>query len=188
MNTTSPTLLDRLRQPKERAAWERFVQLYTPLICNWAKHLGLQDSDVHDLVQDVFATLVQKLPEFQYDRDRTFRGWLQAVVRNRWREVRRRRVAFPLDAQGELLSELPGPDDSGIFGQTEYQRELVRRTLELIERDFQPATWHAWREFVIAERPAAEVARKLNISAHAVYLAKSRVLRRLREELEGFLD
>lgn len=188
MNTTSPTLLDRLRQPKERAAWERFVHLYTPLLCRWAKQLGLQDSDVHDLVQDVFAILVQKLPEFRYDQDRTFRGWLQAVVRNRWRETRRRRVAVPMDAQAGQFSELPCPEDSGIFGETEYRRELLRRALELIERDFQPATWQAWREFVVADRPAADVARELNMSPHAVYLAKSRVLRRLREELEGFLD
>lgn len=188
MNTTSPTLLERLRQPEERAAWDRFVRLYTPLLCGCARRLGMQDSDVHDLVQDVFATLVQKLPEFRYDRDRSFRGWLQAVVRNRWLETRRRRAPVPLDAQAGPLADLPGPEDSGMFAETEYRRELVRRALELIAGDFQPATWRAWCEFVVAGRPAADVAKELGTSAHAVYLAKARVLRRLREELDGLLD
>jgi RNA polymerase sigma-70 factor (ECF subfamily) len=188
MNTTSPTLLERLRRPEERAAWDRFVQLYTPLLCRCARQLGAQESDAHDLVQDVFATLVQKLPEFHHDRDRSFRGWLRAVVRNRWLENRRRRLPVPLDAQAGPLAEVPGPEDSDAFGETEYRRELVRRALELIEGDFQPATWRAWREFVVAGRRAADVARELGISAHAVYLAKSRVLRRLREELDGLLD
>jgi RNA polymerase sigma-70 factor (ECF subfamily) len=188
MNTTSPTLLERLRQPHERAAWERFVQLYTPLLGRCVQQLGIQDSDAHDLVQDVFTTLLEKLPEFRYEQGGSFRGWLFSVVRNRWRENRRRRVPAPMDAQAGPLAELPSPEESGIFGETEYRRELVRRALEIIACDFEPATWQAWREFVVAGRPAAEVAQMLGVSQHAVYLAKSRVLRRLRQELEGLLD
>src|SRR5262249_50774343 len=72
MNTTSASLLNRLRPPGEEDAWTRFVKLYTPLLYTWAHRLNLQDQDAADLVQDVFATLVQKLPEFRYDRQNSF--------------------------------------------------------------------------------------------------------------------
>jgi RNA polymerase sigma-70 factor (ECF subfamily) len=75
MNSTSVSLLERLRQPAAPEDWGRFVQLYTPLLYYWACRLGLQEQDAADLVQEVFTTLVQKLPEFAYEPDRSFRGW-----------------------------------------------------------------------------------------------------------------
>ena len=74
MNTTRISLLERLQQPAEQAAWERFVQLYTPLLCQWVRRLGLHGADEADLVQDIFTVLVQKLPEFRYDPHQRFRG------------------------------------------------------------------------------------------------------------------
>jgi RNA polymerase sigma-70 factor (ECF subfamily) len=68
MHTTSATLLERLRQPADQEAWARFVRLYTPLPYYWARRVGLQEQDAADLVQEVFAVLFQKLPEFTYDR------------------------------------------------------------------------------------------------------------------------
>ena len=90
MDSTPVSLLERLRRPAEQAAWERFVRLYTPLLCQWARRLGLRGADAADLVQDVFVVLVQKLPEFRYDPRRRFRGWLWTVTLNKWRERRRR--------------------------------------------------------------------------------------------------
>src|SRR5262245_57406077 len=76
MHTTPVSLLERLRGPEEQAAWTRFVQLYTPLLCHWAKRLGARAEEVSDLVQDVFTVLAQRLPGFQYDPQKRFRGWL----------------------------------------------------------------------------------------------------------------
>src|SRR6516225_8631890 len=98
MHTTSASLLERLRLPTDQAAWERFVQLYTPLLYYWARHLGLQPNAAADLVQDVLTALVQKLPEFVYDRDKSFRNWLRTLTLNRWRNNRRRRAVPVLDA------------------------------------------------------------------------------------------
>ena len=95
------------------------------------------------------------------------------------------------DAPGRprrALADLPDPNDNAQFGEVQYREYLVQRALGLIEGDFQPETWRAWQEFAVAGRPAAEVARLLGVSPHAVYLAKARVLRRLREELAGLLD
>ena len=85
MHTTPGSLLEQLRRPGEQAAWERFVQLYTPLLCHWARRFGLQGSDAADLVQDVFAVLVEKIPEFQYDPAQRFRGWLWTIAANKCR-------------------------------------------------------------------------------------------------------
>jgi RNA polymerase sigma-70 factor (ECF subfamily) len=82
MNTTSPSLLYRLRQPNEQDAWSRFVKLYTPLLQCWARRLTVQDQDTADLVQDVFTKLVQKLPQFKYQPGNSFRNWLWTVTRN----------------------------------------------------------------------------------------------------------
>src|SRR5690349_24606068 len=107
MDTTPVSLLERLRQPGQADAWERFVELYTPLLLYWARKCGLQPQDAADLVQDVFTTLVQKLPEFTYDHRRTFRGWLRTVALNKWRD-RRRRHGLPRAGVGEAdLAEVP---------------------------------------------------------------------------------
>src|SRR5215469_10776017 len=86
MDITPASLLDHLRNPADQAAWKRFVQIYTPLMYHWAHRIRLQDQDAADLVQDVFTVLVQKLPEFRYDRQRSFRAWLKTVLLNKWRE------------------------------------------------------------------------------------------------------
>ncbi len=186
MDTTSISLLQRLRTTTEQAAWERFVQLYTPLLCQWARRLGLSGADEADLVQDVFALLLQKLPKFQYESQGRFRGWLWTVTLNKWREQRRRHLPT-LQADSQACDPA-GPDPVVAFSEAEYQKYLVQRALELMKDEFQPATWQAFWDCVVEEQSAAEVGRRLGISENAVYLAKGRVLRRLRQELEGLLD
>jgi RNA polymerase sigma-70 factor (ECF subfamily) len=189
MHTTSPTLLERVRRPDDQEAWRRFVALYTPLLFTWASRLGLQSSDASDLVQDVFTLLVNKLPEFRYDQSQSFRAWLRTVLRNKWCQQKRRRLPFPVANQDGPLEELASPEDEEDgLNATEYRQQLVQQALRMVQADFQPTTWKAWSEYVIAGRPAIQVADELGLTVHAVYLAKTRVLRRLREELGGFLD
>jgi RNA polymerase sigma-70 factor (ECF subfamily) len=187
MDTTPITLLMKLRQPGAQDAWRHFVLLYTPLLQAWARRLGLQDQDTADLLQEVFAVLVRKLPEFDYDRDRSFRAWLRAVLVNKWREGRRRVVV----ASTAGLDPLPEPQvaaDDELLAEAEYRQHLVQRALQLVQGDFQPTTWQAFQECVLAGKPAAAVARALGLSVNAVYLAKSRVVQRLHQELDGLLD
>ena len=185
MESTSLTLLDRLRQPLDQAAWERFVELYTPLLCHWADRAGLPKSDAADLIQDVFQILVQKLPQFAYDQQRSFRGWLHTVLLNQWRTRLRRRTPELLGANGAALADPVEPD---AFIEKEYRDYLIARALQVMRTDFQPNTWRACWEHVAQGRPVAEVAAELGISVRAVYLAKARVLRRLRQELNGLWD
>ncbi len=188
---TSLTLLERLRFPSEQEAWRRFARLYTPLLFHWTRRMGLSSDDAADLVQDVFVTLVEKLPEFRYDAGQTFRGWLRTVLQNKWRDrLRRQAVRMPVAADGNraVLAEIEDSRADSLFTEAEYRDWLVGRALELMKSEFQPQTWQACWEFVVAERPAAEVARELGLTENAVYLAKARVLRRLKQELAGLVE
>jgi RNA polymerase sigma-70 factor (ECF subfamily) len=186
MHSTPASLLERLRLPDQQSAWVRFVQLYTPLLLHWARRLGLRDDEAADLVQDVLTLLVQKLPEFRYDKSKSFRAWLRTVTLNCWRN-RRRRVALPHEPHPPALDELAGDDRADLLGEEEYRHWLVGRALELMRAEFQPTTWKACCEVVVSGRPAAEVAAELGLSVGAVYMAKSRVLSRLRQELADLL-
>jgi RNA polymerase sigma-70 factor (ECF subfamily) len=186
MISTSVSLLERLRQD-EQAAWSRFVQLYTPLLYAWARRLGLNDHDAADLVQEVFAHLVTALPEFRYDKDRRFRGWLWTVALNVYRTGRRRRMAAT-GSLTQLVDEPAVPDPVEVIDEAEYRDYLVGRALKLVQGEFEPRTWQAFCDCFTADEKAAVVGARLGLSADAVYAAKSRVLRRLREELQGLLD
>lgn len=188
MQSTSVSLLQRVRQPGEQEAWARFVELYTPILYAWTRRLGLRESDAADLVQEVFVLLVQKLPEFTYDRHKSFRAWLRTVTLNKWREVCRRRPLPVAANSNAALAEVASPEESNGLDEVEYRQCLVGRALKLMQTEFQPATWKACWECVVLDRPAAEVARELGITLNAVYLAKSRVLRRLHQELDGLLE
>jgi RNA polymerase sigma-70 factor (ECF subfamily) len=150
--------------------------------------MGLQESDAADLVQEVFAVLVAKLPEFVYDRNKSFRGWLRTILSNKWRDRQRRRNTTPTMEGDHALAYHPGPAGPEAFWETEYRQQLVGRALQLMQSEFEPTTWRACWEVVVSGRPVAEVAAELGITVDSVYTAKSRVLRRLRKELEGLLD
>src|SRR5947209_11352440 len=111
MDSTLSSLLYRLHQPGDRAAWDRFVELYSGLLLDWAHALGLQEADAADLVQDVFMILVRVLPTFQLDQHKSFRGWLQTVLRNRWRDWMRRRALEPRPAGAGMVPDLPDRSD-----------------------------------------------------------------------------
>jgi RNA polymerase sigma-70 factor (ECF subfamily) len=188
MLTTPPSLLERLRQSPEQATWERFVGLYTPLLYAWARRVGLRAAEAADLIQDVFAVLVEKLPTFQYDPERSFRAWLRTLLMNRWRQHVRRRQLEQRVLDHTLTDEIAEEEQTPEFEAEEYRRYLAGRALELMQAEFQPSTWKAFWEFVVHDRPAAEVAAELGLSVNAVYLARGRVLTRLRQELVGMFE
>ena len=187
MESTSASLLGRLRQDRSDRDWDRFVQLYTPLLFAWARRLRLGNADAADLVQDVFLTLVRVLPEFRHDPERSFRAWLRTVFHNRWRDLQARPTTQPLTDEGVPLDDWLDDDPAHAVAEAEYRQHLVERALELMRIDFSLATWQAFWECTVERRPAAEVAAELHLTVGAVYHAKARVLARLRQELGDFL-
>jgi RNA polymerase sigma-70 factor, ECF subfamily len=186
MPPTPLSLLERLRRADDADAWSRFVHLYTPLLYGWARRTGLSEADAADLLQDVFVTVLQELQRFDYLPGRSFRAWMYTLLVNRWRTLQRRRS--PRLVPSEQLDGMPGEADPALPGEAEERCALVRRALTLMERDFAPATWQAFRQVVVLERRPGEVAAELGMSVNAVYLARSRVLRRLREDLAGLVE
>jgi RNA polymerase sigma-70 factor (ECF subfamily) len=191
INPTPLSLLRQLRQPdpeKRSNAWCRFVQFYTPLLLLWARHLGAGDDEADDLVQDVFTVLVREMPGFQHDAGQRFRGWLWTILRNKWCDRGRQLAASPVFAGADGLATVAVPDNVAAFAHKEYQSYHIARALEIMQAELPPTEWQACRGYVVQGRPAAEVAHDLGISVNQVYLAKSRILGRLRLELEGLLD
>ena len=139
-------------------------------------------------MQEVLTVLVRKLPEFSYDREKSFRGWMRVIATNKWREWRRRPAPVTLEDGDPRLDEAVCSDTDEEFWEQEYRDYLVTRALSVMRTEFQPSTWQACWLYVVAGRPAAEVAAELGLSLAAVYTAKSRVLKRLREELQGLVE
>lgn len=154
------------------------------MIYHWVRRSGLQAADGDDLVQEVFRVLVVKLPEFQYDRGLSFRNWLRTIANNVWKNHCRQwaRGTKPMDN----LDELVGAED--VFSKEYFERQLADHAMELLQPEFQPATWKAFVEHGVNNRPAADVAEELGTTVGAVYAARCRVVARLRSFLEGMLD
>jgi RNA polymerase sigma-70 factor (ECF subfamily) len=188
MQSTSPSLLQRLRQPSDHEAWNRFVQLYTPLLYHWLHQAGYSPSDADDLVQDVFTVLFTLMPRFSYDHNGSFRAWLRTVALNKWREHarKRRRATSPLDEGGVV--DLAMADPAEQFWEQDHRGYLVRRALELMQTDFPERTWKACWRVVVEGKKAAEVAEELHTTVGAVHAARFRVLARLREELADLMS
>ena len=188
MTQTSASLLMRLRELGDREAWALFVKLYGPLIFKWARHVGLNAEDASDLVQDVMALLVRKLPAFRYDQSLKFRSWLKTVTINKWREQCRRKKLPMSNTTASGLARLPDNHEQDDFWQSEYRKQVIATSMKLMESEFPPLTWQACRRYVFDQESPDALAQELGISVWTIYTAKSRLIKRLREELDGMLD
>jgi RNA polymerase sigma-70 factor (ECF subfamily) len=189
MDTTSSSLLDRLRTARPDAAeWGRLRDLYLPLIRAWlARVPGLRD-EADDLAQEALVVVFRELPSFERRRDGSFRAWLRRVVVNRVRAHWRNRRRLP-DGSDGVLAELEDPSGDLVRRwDRDHDRHVLRRLLALVEADFAPTTWAAFVRFALEGRPAAAVAAELGTSEGAVLQAKFRVLKRLREEAAGLTE
>ncbi len=189
----STTLLERVKL-REAVAWERFVKLVAPVVFQWCRRWGLQAADAENVVQEVFEYVALRVGEFRREKaGDSFRGWLWSIARRRVLDLFRREKGRPraiggTDAQ-EWLQKIQAeePSSANGFSAVETDSGVVHRALEAIRGDFTPETFQAFWATAVEDRTSAEVASRLKISGDAVRQAKCRVLRRLREELEGIL-
>ena len=191
MNTTSESLLFRLQDAPDgdidQNAWEKFVQLYTPLMFHWARKVGLQQSDAADLVQDVLSIVFHRLPDFQYDAAGSFRGWLRTVTLNKFREKKRKRVTDVSIASNSVLEQIASLKSAESTWDLDYGRMLLQQTMEQMEPDFHPGTWQALRAVMAEGMTVDQAAETTGVSIWTIYSAKARLMKRLREELKGLL-
>ena len=191
---TSLSLLDKLIRQSDSESWARLVDIYAPLLRRWLDRYGVQSSDADDLVQEVLSVVARDLPQFEHSRrPGAFRSWLRTILvhrlRNFWRSRKYRPVATGDSGFMRQLDELADPDGSmsQIWNQ-QHDQHVVDRVLELIQLKVSPKTWEAFRRQAIEGTAANVVARELGMSLDAVYAAKSRVLKMLRQAAAGLID
>ena len=188
MPSISLSFLDRLRAGKQED-WDRFVMLFSPVVYHWVKRSGLQDSDIADICQEVFSAAYLGLGAFHKDsQGGSFRGWLYRVTQSKVKDYYRRKkkteaaegVAQEFDAYYEEDSDAePNPQ--------QVTKILMERAIRMIQDDYDPKTWAAFQAVTVNGRLPADVAVEIGISVGSVYVAKSRILKRLREELAGLI-
>lgn len=184
------SLLVRMRDPGDGAAWAEFVQVYEPVVYRLARGQSLQDADARDLTQQVLMAVAGRVERWDPDRSRgSFRGWLFRVARNLIVNLminRRRHPPGTGDSDVQrLLDEKPAPvgEESARFD-VEYRRQLFRWVAQQIRGEFREFTWDAFWQTCVEGVEIKQAAEQLDLSVGAVYIARSRVLARLRERIE----
>lgn len=186
--STSMLLLQRLSEfPRDEGAWSELVRAYSPAIRRWCRTWGLQQADSDDVTQTVLLKLAQKMATFHYDRSKSFRGYLKALTHY-----------AVCDAMKELRGQGSAPDAAGLHDwleiadtrndlarclERELRQDLFREAAARVAQRIDARTWEAFSLLSQERRPGNEVAERLGMTVAAVYMAKSRVLKMLREEV-----
>jgi RNA polymerase sigma-70 factor (ECF subfamily) len=186
---TQPTLLVRIRDVRDREAWERFVDLYAPLVYGFLRKRGLQDADSADLTQDVLRQVSERAKNWEYDPQRgTFRGWLFTVVQNRltdhWRKEGKREQGSGDTGDQKQINEIPHDQDGSSVWDIDYERQLFHYAAKIVKQDFTPVTWQAFWFTAVEGQSGSDVSKQLDLSVAAVYLAKGRVMKRLKDQVK----
>jgi RNA polymerase sigma-70 factor (ECF subfamily) len=187
---TRASLLLRLRDPQDAAAWSEFVDLYAPLIYHYARKQGLQDADAVDLSQEVFSAVAAAVGQLEYDPGRgSFRSFLFTIVWRRlsnWRRAQRCRPRGSGDSAMQwLLEQCAAPAAEESEWEKQWQRRVFAWACEQVRRQVTEATWQAFWRTAIDGQPGKQVAAELGLSVAAVYLARSRVVARLKERVHS---
>jgi RNA polymerase sigma-70 factor (ECF subfamily) len=185
-------LLLRLRDLQDKEAWELFTQTYAPLVYSSCRRQGLQEADAADVSQEVLTQIARSIEAFDYRPERgRFRDWLGAVVRSKVGRFRRKqRGAAPGTGTDNKAAAADAVAASPIDTEwaDEFNAHIVKTALTRIRAIWDATHWRAFEMLWLEDRPGAEVARMLGISASAAYVAKWRILRRLREEVETLAE
>jgi RNA polymerase sigma-70 factor (ECF subfamily) len=187
---TRASLLVRLRDSQNDSAWREFVNLYAPLVFGYARKRGLQEADAADLCQDVLVSVAASIHRLDYDPARgSFRNWLFTLVRRKlgdWWTARERQTPADGDpATRQLLEQYPGPDLTEREWEAQWQVQLLAWAHEQVRSTVSATTWQAFWRTAVEGQPGQQVAAELGLSVGAVYIARSRVLARLKERVRS---
>jgi RNA polymerase sigma-70 factor (ECF subfamily) len=190
---TSVSLLGRLGGKPTDDDWRRLDALYRPLVCAWVTRVGVAASDVDDLAQDVLSVVIRRIAGFEWRGQGAFRAWLRKILANVVRNYFRNRKYRPI-ATGDSdflrrLDELESPESAlSRLWDHDHDKHVIASLMQRVQGDFSPETWQAFRRHVQEGEPAGHVAEALDLSLNSVLLAKSRVLKRLRQEAAGLVE
>jgi RNA polymerase sigma factor (sigma-70 family) len=188
---TQPSLLLRIRDARDARAWSQFAELYVPLIQGFARQYGLQDADAADVTQEVLRRIAQAIKQMDYDPGRgSFRAWLYTVVRNQVRKSLSKIRPHDCgtggtEAQILLEGQHAAEADSTADWDAAYEKRMFAYAAAQVRGDFKEATWQAFWFTAVDGRSAKEIAEPLGMTVAAVYLAKGRVMARLKEQIRS---
>lgn len=191
MNSTPETrytLIGKLQNPEDVEAWSEFTSIYQPLIFRICRKRGLQHADATDVTQEVLSRVSQAIEKFSTERrDSTFRGWLYRMTQNLVIDFLRKRnrnvlakANYPLQMADNNAVDC---DESAEF-RLEFQRQIFWLVAKNVRQQVQPKTWQAFWLTEIEQLPVEQVAKKLDASTGSIYVARSRVISRLKKEAE----
>ena len=192
-NETSLTLLQQV-QANQAEAWDRLVDLYAPLVRYWCRRSQLNDEDVAEIFQETFRAVATHIQNFRHERKNdSFRGWLRTITTNKIRDHFRRIDGQAIAEGGSVgqmkIAEISDPlTEDEENSEQDILRASVHQMLEMVRGDFEPRTWEAFWQCQVEGRGTDEIGLELQMTPAAVRKAKYRVLRRLREELDGLID
>ena len=179
--TTSPSLLLRIRNPEDEDAWQEFHAIYSSVVHAYCFQRQLQPPDADDITQEVMATVATRIRNFEYDPGKgRFRGWLGTITMNRirdWWEKKNRRSNMVVS---EIPEAMAGGDSDWV---AVFSEQIFRIACERIRSQFNSQTWQSFEDAWVRNLPPQEIAQQLGIALHTVYVNKSRVLKRLEEEV-----
>jgi RNA polymerase sigma-70 factor (ECF subfamily) len=185
---TRPSLLVRLRDRDDRQAWQEFVDRYGPLVYHFGRKRGLQDADAADLTQTVMYEVSGAIGRLDYGAAKgTFRSWLFTVVRHhlcKFLDRQKQLVQGSGDTTAQQrLDEQPAKDEADLWEQ-EYKRQRFLWAADRVRGSFEEASWQAFWQTAVEGRSAGDVAKELGMSVGAVYTARSRILERIRQQIQ----
>jgi RNA polymerase sigma-70 factor (ECF subfamily) len=190
---TRASLLVRLRDPRDESAWREFIGLYAPLIYGYLRKQGLQDADAADLSQDVLTAVAGAIGRLEYDPQRgAFRNWLFTVVRRKllnWRRGESHRPRVGDSALGDnFLEQCPAGDQMDAEWETEWERSRFAWACEHVRADVTDTTWQAFWRTAMDGQPSKKVAADLGLTVTAIYVARSRILARLKDLIQSVAE
>lgn len=190
-STTRPSLILRLRYPDDATAWQEFLEIYQPLVFRIAKSKGLQTADALDMTQEVLVRVARAVNEWDPDPDcGTFRGWISQIARNLVIDYLRAKNKRPQtgndSAIRQLIEQVPADCAESQFYDLEHERQVFLWASERVQSQFQTSTWQAFWRTSVQQHSVERVAAELFLTPGAVYIARSRVMARLKQTVLQF--
>lgn len=187
-STTSPSLLLRIRNSQDQDAWNQFLDVYVPIVRAYCYQRKIQHADIDDIAQDVMTSVSNAIRNFEYDPSKgRFRAWFGTVAANRIKSflAKKNRTELPQSNEDPSTDQYIDPDTDWI---DIFSERILRLACERIRSDFTDSTWSSFESTWIKNESAADVAQSLELQVHAVYVNKSRVLKRLEAEIRMLAD
>lgn len=182
------SLIEKIKDPRDAEAWSEFAEIYYPLVFGICRRKGLQHADATDIAQEVLSRVANAVGSYRHDQPgATFRGWLYRITRNLTVDFFRRKGRDPLAkaAPQHDLHEIQEPslEESQEF-HFAFRKHLFTVVAKVVQHQVHPQTWAAFWKTEIEHMDVVGASEELSMTRGAIYVARSRVIAKLRREIQ----